>query len=187
MIPWIAASRSSDQKQLLCNSATITNFTALIFSWNRKRSFLSKLLRNKNQHKQVRKTMDSRKATFIATWLFFWLATLVLYYYNVAEFGSSSEVKWIFGTILNLFGLILWDFVIVAFSYIYRISYYSPPYDFCRGYPSWICLLLCYFLDLHRKLWEDWDMVNDCLELDQIHPPIHFLLHTTTYSGSSSY
>ena len=62
--------------------------------------------------------MDSRKAALSATWLFFWLATLVLYYYNVAEFGSSSEVKWIFGRILNLFGLILWDLNIVAFTYI---------------------------------------------------------------------
>ena len=57
-----------------------------------------------------------RKAAFIATWLFFWLATLVLYFYNKAEFDSSSEVEWNFGTILNLFGLIFWDFVIVAFS-----------------------------------------------------------------------
>ena len=62
--------------------------------------------------------MDSRKAALIATWLFFWLATLVLYFYNKAEFDSSSEVEWNFGTILNLFGLIFWDFVIVAFSYI---------------------------------------------------------------------
>jgi hypothetical protein len=54
--------------------------------------------------------MDLRKAALIATWLFFWLATLVLYFYNVAEFGSSLGA-WYF----QLIGLIFWDLVIFAF------------------------------------------------------------------------
>ena len=53
--------------------------------------------------------MDLRKAALIATWLFFWLATLVLYFYNVAEFGSS------FGFFVDGIGIIFWDLVIFAF------------------------------------------------------------------------
>ena len=65
--------------------------------------------------------MDLRKAALIATWLFFWLASLALLCINVnlklyAESGSSSEVISCFGIflILNVFGLFL-DPVIFCF------------------------------------------------------------------------